>query len=231
MRRFFRFTLRDLIWLTVVAAIAAAWWQDHRTQSTLRHPNISVECPIFHSASTAHASPDAVFAAAKTALNRQDWKSYFHCLTPESRDGFAAKIPTLAIIDAQLSDFFGREQDAKIIQTTLEKHGLTKAAIVKSWESDDPQRAARNLLNLVADRDAFLADFFTALCDLESTKGKPKIPNDATLRVVRIDDGSATGMVEYVEFRKKKSEAINFKRMDGSWRLDFAKGCPSFLPG
>ena len=26
----FRFTIRDLLWLTVVAAVALAWWLDHR---------------------------------------------------------------------------------------------------------------------------------------------------------------------------------------------------------
>ena len=26
----FRFTIRDLLWLTVVAALAVGWWLDHR---------------------------------------------------------------------------------------------------------------------------------------------------------------------------------------------------------
>jgi hypothetical protein len=26
----FRFTIRDVLWLTVVAAVALAWWTDHR---------------------------------------------------------------------------------------------------------------------------------------------------------------------------------------------------------
>jgi hypothetical protein len=26
----FRFTIRDLLWLTLVAALAAGWWVDHR---------------------------------------------------------------------------------------------------------------------------------------------------------------------------------------------------------
>jgi hypothetical protein len=28
-----RFTLRDLLWLVVVAALAAAWWADHRKRT------------------------------------------------------------------------------------------------------------------------------------------------------------------------------------------------------
>ena len=27
----FRFTIRDVLWLTVVVALAVAWWIDHRT--------------------------------------------------------------------------------------------------------------------------------------------------------------------------------------------------------
>jgi hypothetical protein len=26
----FRFTIRDVLWLTVVVALAAGWWLDHR---------------------------------------------------------------------------------------------------------------------------------------------------------------------------------------------------------
>ncbi len=29
----FRFTIRDLLWLTVVAALAVGWWIDHRRLS------------------------------------------------------------------------------------------------------------------------------------------------------------------------------------------------------
>jgi hypothetical protein len=28
----FRFTVRDLLWLTVVVALVVAWWLDHRRQ-------------------------------------------------------------------------------------------------------------------------------------------------------------------------------------------------------
>jgi hypothetical protein len=29
-----KFSLRDLLWLTVVVALVAAWWSDHRRQGT-----------------------------------------------------------------------------------------------------------------------------------------------------------------------------------------------------
>ncbi len=31
----FRFTIRDVLWLTVVAAVLAAWWLDHRRAAVL----------------------------------------------------------------------------------------------------------------------------------------------------------------------------------------------------
>jgi hypothetical protein len=35
---FMRFTIRDLLWSTVVAAVCAAWWMDHRYQTAEPHP-------------------------------------------------------------------------------------------------------------------------------------------------------------------------------------------------
>jgi hypothetical protein len=29
----FRFTIRDVLWLTVVVALAVGWWVDHRVQA------------------------------------------------------------------------------------------------------------------------------------------------------------------------------------------------------
>lgn len=33
----FRFTLRDLLWLTVVAALAVGWWLDHKPPTPQRY--------------------------------------------------------------------------------------------------------------------------------------------------------------------------------------------------
>ena len=35
-RPMFRFTIRDVLWLTVVVALAVGWWMDHREQSSRR---------------------------------------------------------------------------------------------------------------------------------------------------------------------------------------------------
>ena len=32
----FRFTIRDVVWLMMVAALTAAWWVDHRMAATWR---------------------------------------------------------------------------------------------------------------------------------------------------------------------------------------------------
>jgi hypothetical protein len=36
-RRTFRFTIRDLLWLTVVVALAVAWWIDHHRLTEAIH--------------------------------------------------------------------------------------------------------------------------------------------------------------------------------------------------
>jgi hypothetical protein len=35
----FKFTIRDLLWLTVVVALGVGWWIDHRWPSKLREEN------------------------------------------------------------------------------------------------------------------------------------------------------------------------------------------------
>jgi hypothetical protein len=36
-----RFTIRDLLWLTLVAAMAVGWWVDHRNWAAVRDENES----------------------------------------------------------------------------------------------------------------------------------------------------------------------------------------------
>ena len=38
-----RFSIRDLLWFTVVAAVAVGWWLDHRQLQQLRSENIKVK--------------------------------------------------------------------------------------------------------------------------------------------------------------------------------------------
>jgi hypothetical protein len=33
----FRFTIRDVLWLTVVVALAVAWWIEHRRTAHFQH--------------------------------------------------------------------------------------------------------------------------------------------------------------------------------------------------
>ena len=39
----FRFTIRDVLWLTVVVALAVAWWVDHRSHAS--QTSVWVEVP------------------------------------------------------------------------------------------------------------------------------------------------------------------------------------------
>ena len=40
-RRWFRFSIRDLLWLTVLMAVLIAWWLDHRELTTQKMYKIS----------------------------------------------------------------------------------------------------------------------------------------------------------------------------------------------
>jgi hypothetical protein len=150
---------------------------------------------------TVHATPDAVFAAAKTALNKEDWKGFCQCLTPESRDGFAAGMAFAGIMMQGFASAGGAdgEKDAKNIQAVMDKHGLTEEVMQKNMEGDSPanqDEAAKRLLEPVKDRDAFVADIMAALSNLKGNQKKSPIEKDATLKDVKVDGDSATATLE-----------------------------------
>jgi hypothetical protein len=42
----FRFTIRDLLWLTVVVGVAAAWWVDHRMMSLWEYRGVILDMEL-----------------------------------------------------------------------------------------------------------------------------------------------------------------------------------------
>ena len=63
-RRLFRFSIRDLLWLTALAALAVAWWLDHRAQVDRYQSLLPPKIVVYP---TAIADPNAVLKA----LNRR----------------------------------------------------------------------------------------------------------------------------------------------------------------
>jgi hypothetical protein len=41
-----RFSIRDLLWLTLVVALAVGWWLDHKRLTTLTQPLLIVDTEI-----------------------------------------------------------------------------------------------------------------------------------------------------------------------------------------
>lgn len=176
------------------------------------------------STSTAHATPEAAFAAAKTALGKEDWKGFCQVLTPESRDAFAGGMAFAGMMMQGFASAGGAdgEKDAKNIQAVLDKHGLTEEVMKKNMEGDQPasqDEAMKKLLEPVKDRDAFVADIMAALDNLKGNKKQTPMDKDATLKDLKVEEDSATATIEFEKEGKKVSEPVSFKKIDGGWRL------------
>ena len=66
-RRWFRFTIRDLLWLTALAAVFVAWWLDHRTQHN-RYQVLINDQPTVVGYQIRKADPESVVNTLKTIL-------------------------------------------------------------------------------------------------------------------------------------------------------------------
>jgi hypothetical protein len=171
-----------------------------------------------------HSTPQAVFDAAKTAAEKEDWKSFSQCLTPESRDATAAAV-MLAGVMIQGFSSLGDEKDkaaGKEIESVLKKHGVDPKTMEEppaAAASKDPKEEMKKVIAPIKDRDAFIGDMISAMNKVSKSKGKGgPMPKDATLKDVKIDGDTATGTITAKD--SDKSEEVKFKKIGGSWKMD-----------
>jgi hypothetical protein len=63
----FHFTIRDLLWLTALVALAVGWWLDHRTQHN-RYQVLINDQPKIVGYQIRNADPESVVNTLKTIL-------------------------------------------------------------------------------------------------------------------------------------------------------------------
>jgi hypothetical protein len=76
-RSWLRFSVRDLIWLTLLAAVLVAWWLDHRELTKQHIATLAVYSLVNIDAKTAAAAVEKIYSgdrdvqiAAETQQNR-----------------------------------------------------------------------------------------------------------------------------------------------------------------
>ncbi|MBM3997175.1 MAG: hypothetical protein FJ303_23945 [Planctomycetes bacterium] len=175
-----------------------------------------------------YATPREVYDAAKAAAAKKDYKAISECFTAETVDGMCGGMIFVGSLVKAFAKFdkAGKGADAaKQIDKIFEKYGLSKDKIEASPKVDfgkDPEganRALQALGKLVKDQPGFFGD----MSNLLDSQGKKKDSLfDAMSNLAKdpeIDEknkNTAKGTV----IRDKTERAINFKKIDGGWRID-----------
>jgi len=179
--------------------------------------------------SSQYETPEATFQTAKSAVERNDCQGFCRCLTARARDEMAAGLViagSLAQLAADLPGAgAGKVRDrAQRIKAVLEKHGLAAQTMPKmSLDlTASKERQKREILKLVepiADRNAFIADFFRAIVETADDPDMKFIEPDA--RLVDLKTGSDTATATLAETRqgREKTSPIAFEKVDGQWKI------------
>ena len=62
-----RFSVRDLLWLTALAALAVSWWLDHRAQE-IRYQSLLPTTPSFEAYPITSADPNYVLNVLQAVM-------------------------------------------------------------------------------------------------------------------------------------------------------------------
>lgn len=198
----------------------------------------------------AGSTPEETFKNAKSAMEKDDWKGFISVMTEESQDVLAAGMVISAGFVAAVAEDSGDAkgaEDAKTIQSALDKHGLTKEFLEKEDAGDappaSPEEGMKKLIEPVKDRAQFFVDVMDAFKSLGKAQDESPMPPGATLANLKVDGDSANGTIEFERDGKKRSEPIVFKKVGGKWLIDLAAsmrgpggppahgGIPGDIPG
>jgi hypothetical protein len=173
-----------------------------------------------------HKTPEDAFKAARTSLEKEDWKGFSDCLTDDSRDQMAGGFVMIGVMMKLVGSPGGDEAKAKLkpIDDVLAKHGLTDEVMKKMPDEKpgkDPEsakKAMKKLVEPIKDKGAFIADMMAAMKKMGDGKKENSIPlpKDAELKDVKIEGDTAKGFV----VTKEKKEPIEFRKVGGGWKIE-----------
>jgi hypothetical protein len=171
-----------------------------------------------------YKTPEAVFDAFLTALNKQDVAALVSCLPAEKIDETATPFIMQGLQRLQIAgDAKADDKLARRWQPTLEalaKHGLTARSTkdLKLKTDADRTKALAAALALVKDRAAFMIDYQQAL-DREGPRAKG-VEVKAKLTGVKIDGDKATGTAVVTEGKQQDKYPVTFVKQSGGWKIN-----------
>lgn len=157
-----------------------------------------------------NSSPEAVFEAAKKAVESKDWKGFYQCCDPE-------KAPEMIMGGLMMAGFsvMQDKEGEKELNEISRRHGFdpeNKGAMAKG----NP----KEVLKSVKDPAGFFHDLMT-FSSRKSKKGEePKMDVTGQLTDVKIQGESATGTLTTKDGKKTPTR---FVRRDGSWYISPGK--------
>jgi hypothetical protein len=184
---------------------------------------------------TTYRTPQEVFKAAKKALQREDWKGFCATLTDDSRDTLAGGLALMPLMAKGFAKLAGEDKEKEILaklkplEDVMTRHGLTEAVLNKMKEEKkepgkDPEAIRRGLKKLVSpikDRSAFIAEMVAAMKKIDEKKADTApLPRDAQLKDLKITGDKAKANVVSMRDGKEKSDPIEFRRINGSWKIE-----------
>src|SRR5207249_800354 len=135
-----------------------------------------------------YKTPQDVFKAAQAAAKKNDLKTFYRLLTPESAERMASQMAMLGVMFkgfSQLDEKIAKQM--KPIFEAMDKHGLTDEKLKKMKKIDpkaDPKeqaKAMKQLVEPIKDKGAFFADMMAALKKVNPKGGGLEELADATL--------------------------------------------------
>jgi hypothetical protein len=180
-----------------------------------------------------YKTPEAVFEAAIKSAEQSDFKTLVDCLTRDSRDTVTGGVVFVSLMMKAFGEKFGKDEDKaniKKLDELLAKHGLTEEYInslpkpkleAKQPDPDEQKKALKKLLAPVKDKSALLAELL-ALLPKKDKKDAPfgQFGSRPMLENLKIDGDVAKGEIVGTKDDKEVRKPIDFKKEDGSWRIE-----------
>lgn len=178
-------------------------------------------------------SPEAVFETAKAKSQARDWEGFCDCLTPESQDAMAGMMLASVVMLKEMSGMAAlggserlkeAQQQLTAVTAVLDKHGLTDEKLKElrgaapGMPLREPDRV-KQMLAPVKNRGQFIADMLRTMMQLGNRAETAPLEADAVLENVQISGDTATASLKQTRDGTQRSETMNFKRVNGVWKI------------
>ncbi len=183
-------------------------------------------------------SPQDVFDTMKQSMQDQDFETFAHCLTPNSQKKMAATLVVaggMIIAFSQMGQQMGDEGEAEPDNSAMEKfqnilkdHGIDEKTMQQpppNAENMSQNEVIMAMGEKIEDRPGFIAEVMQLMTEISekedgSVSNNMALSADATLGDLEVDDDTASGTLTYPMNGEEKTEPIEFKKIDGQWRIE-----------